>query len=530
MTTSATPPEFRTLHEPEQPGLTDPYSSKPPARKWGKRGLIWVVFLLIIAGVAGYAVWRAGRPVAPPANANFNRRGGAGPRGGAGLGPVPVVVAKAARSSVPFYLNGLGNVSAFYTVTVKSRVDGQIMKVAFNEGDLVKEGQVLIQIDPRPYQVQLEMAQGALAHDQAILNAAQIDLDRYKSAYARNAIAKQQLDDQEQAVLQYQGTVKQDMANVDNAKLQLIYANVTAPITGVVGLRLVDPGNIVHAADTTGMIIITQLQPIAVLFTIPEDNLPEVTQKLRAGIHLPVDAYNRDNSKKLASGTLITLDNQIDNTTGTAKLKAIFDNKNYELFPQQFVNMRVLVDTLQDQLVVPNVAVQNGQQGNFVYVVDDRSRVHLRTVQVGITSDKTADILSGISDGDQVVVDGTDRLVDGAQVRVRTAAEIENMSRPAGAGGRGGRGAGGGGGRPDGAAGRPNANGAPGAASGPGAADGASGNLGNAPANSFVRPSGNGAGPSGGNASGGSGAPKGDRGPGTRDPNSPKHHHGDPQQ
>lgn len=240
-------------------------------------------------------------------------------------------------------------------------------------------------------------------------------------------------------MLQYEGTVKQDMANVDNAKLQLIYANVTAPITGVVGLRLVDPGNIVHAADTTGMIVITQLQPIAVLFTIPEDNLPQVTQKLRAGMHLPVDAYNRDNSKKLASGVLVTLDNQIDNTTGTAKLKAIFDNKDYELFPQQFVNMRVLVDTLTDQLVVPNVAVQNGQQGTFVYVVDERSRVHLKTVQVGITTDKVADILSGLSDGDQVVTDGTDRLVDGAQVRVRTPGDLDNPSGPEG-GRRGGRG------------------------------------------------------------------------------------------
>ena len=186
------------------------------------------------------------------------------------------------------------------------------------------------------------------------------------------------------------------------------------PITGVVGLRLVDPGNIVHAADTNGMIVITQLQPIAVLFTIPEDSLPQVTQKLRAGAHLPADAYNRDNSKKLASGTLMTLDNQIDNTTGTSKLKAVFDNKDNALFPQQFVNIRLLVDTLTNQLVVPNVAVQNGQQGTFVYVVDDDSKVHLKTVQVGITTETSADILSGLSDGDRVVVDGTDRLIEGA--------------------------------------------------------------------------------------------------------------------
>jgi len=345
------------------------------------------------------------------------------------------------RSSIPVYLNGLGNVSAFYTVTVKSRVDGQIMKIHFNEGDLVKEGQVLFEIDPRPYQIQLQVAQGTLARDQAILNEARIDMDRYKAAFDKNAIAKQQLDDQVQIVAQDEGTVKQDIATVDNAKLQLVYANVTAPITGVLGLRLVDPGNIVHATDTAGMIVITQLQPIAVLFTIPEDSLPQVTQKLRAGVHLPADAYNRDNSRKLASGKLVTLDNQIDNTTGTSKLKAVFDNKDNALFPQQFVNIRLLVDTLTDQLVVPNVAIQNGQQGTFVYVVDNRSRVHLKTVHAGITTDTSTDILSGLSEGDQVVIDGTDRLVEGAPVRVRRPGDLDNPSGPDGGGrGRGGHG------------------------------------------------------------------------------------------
>jgi multidrug efflux system membrane fusion protein len=293
---------------------------------------------------------------------------------------------------------------------------------------LVKEGQILFEIDPRPYQVQLEVAQGTLARDQAVLNEARIDGDRYKAALAQNAIAKQQLDDQEQLVLQDEGTVKQDIANVDNAKLQLIYANVTAPITGVLGLRLVDPGNIVHAADTTGMIVITQLQPIAVLFTIPEDSLPQVTQKLRAGMHLSADAYNRDNSKQLASGMLMTIDNQIDNTTGTSKLKAVFDNKDNALFPQQFVNIRLLVDSLTNQLVIPSVAVQNGQQGTFVYVVDENSRVHLRTVQVGVTTNSSADIISGVSDGDRVVIDGTDRLIDGAEVRVRKAGDLDKAS------------------------------------------------------------------------------------------------------
>ena len=219
--------------------------------------------------------------------------------------------------------------------------------------------------------------------------------------------------------------------------------NVTAPITGVVGLRLVDPGNIVHASDSTGIVVITQLQPITVLFTLPEDSLPQVTQRLRAGAHLPVDAYNRDNSRKLASGMLMTVDNQIDNTTGTSKLKAVFDNKDHALFPQQFVNVHLLVDSLTNQLVVPNVAVQNGQQGTFVYVVDQAPRVHLKTVQVGRTTDTSTDILSGISEGDRVVVDGTDRLVEGAVVRVRKAGELDDAAGADARGGTASRGRGG---------------------------------------------------------------------------------------
>jgi len=443
MTTNTEIPEsLPEVHLPGQHRPTPPRSGKPK-----KRGLIWVVFLLIVAGVAGYAVWRAGQPAATPrgqggGGGGFGGGGFGGGFGGGGrgaaLGPVPVVVDTVARSSIPVYLNGLGDVTAYYTVTVKSRVDGQLMKVDFNEGDLVKEGQVLIEIDPRPYQVQLELAQATLAHDQALLANAKVDLDRYQLLVKTDAIPSQQLDTQKALVAQYEATIKQDQANIDNAQLQLVYSKITAPITGVLGLRLVDPGNIVHASDANGMITITQLQPIAVLFTIPEDSLPQVTQKLRAGAHLPADAYNRDNSKKLASGMLMTLDNQIDNTTGTSKLKAVFDNKDNALFPQQFVNIRLLVDTLTNQLVVPNVAVQNGQQGTFVYVVDADSKVHLKTVQVGITTAASADILGGISDGDQVVVDGTDRLVEGAVVRVRKAGEMDN---PPGydAGGGGGR-------------------------------------------------------------------------------------------
>lgn len=436
-------PDYKTVPEVDRPSA--PAQAPLNARKPKKRGLIWVLFLLIVAGVAGYAVWRASHPAPVTGGAG----GGGGRRGGGGggqLGPVPVVVSKVTRSSIPVYLNGLGNVTAFYTVSVKSRVDGQIMKLDFNEGDLVHQGQLLIEIDPRPYQVQLELAEGTLARDQAMLNNAKLDLQRYQTLLAQDAIPKQQLDTQTALVAQFEGNIKQDTANIDSAKLNLTYAKVTAPITGVVGLRQVDPGNIVHASDANGMIVITQLQPISVLFTIPEDNLPQVTQKLRAGAKLPVDAYNRDNSKKIASGMLVTLDNQIDNTTGTSKLKAVFNNTDNALFPQQFVNIRLLVDTLSNQQTIPNVAIQNGQQGTFVYAVDQDSRVHLKPVQVGITTETSSQILGGLSDGDRVVVDGTDRLIEGARVRVRKAGELENPPGfDPGAGGGGGNGKKGGG-------------------------------------------------------------------------------------
>jgi len=422
--------------------------TKPP-NKPKKRGVIWVLFFVIIVGITAYAVWRVRQPGLIP-QTNQGGRGGFGRgRGGFGGDALPVVVAKARSASVPVYLDGLGNVTAFYTVTVKSRVDGQIMKINFQEGDFVKEGQVLAEIDPRPFEVMLAQAEGTLARDQALLENAKLDLERYKTLIEQDAIPKQQLDTQKALVAQYEGNIRQDVANIDNAKLQLVYAKVTAPITGRVGLRLVDPGNIVHASDANGMIVITQLQPISVLFTIPEDSLPAVMRKLREGVKLPVDAYNRDNSQKLASGTLLTVDNQIDSTTGTSKLKAIFDNTNFELFPQQFVNIRLMLETLQNQTVVPTVAVQNGQQGTFVYVIDDRQTAHLRPVTL-ISSDQSgANIKSGLQVGEQVAVDGADRLSDGSRVRIREAGEVERQAAADAAAfaargrGRGGRGRGG---------------------------------------------------------------------------------------
>ncbi|HEX4136442.1 MAG TPA: MdtA/MuxA family multidrug efflux RND transporter periplasmic adaptor subunit [Bryobacteraceae bacterium] len=453
MTTNTPPTDLKDYPEVHHIGLPEHGHLPPGPGKPKRRGIVWVLFLVIIAGITGYAVWKAGQKgTFQQSNQQGNGRGrGRGARGGGGgLGPIPVVTAKVSRADLPVYLNGLGNVAAFYTVTVKSRVDGQLMKVNFNEGDLVKEGQVLMEIDPRPYQVQLDQAEGTMAHDQALLDDAKLDLDRYKALLEQDAIPKQQLDTQKALVAQYEGSLKQDLANVNSAKLNLTYSKVTAPITGNVGLRLVDPGNIVHASDANGMVVITQLQPIQVQFTIPEDSLPAVLKKMRAGVQLPVDAFSRDNGTKLATGEFKTVDNQIDNTTGTAKLKAVFKNEDYTLFPNQFVNIRLKVDTLTQRLVVPVVAIQNGQQGTFVYTVDpETSKVHLKTVKVGVTDENNAEITSGITEQDQVVIDGTDRLDEGTEVRVRAPGELEKLNAPSGRGRR--RGGRGGGGNPNGA-------------------------------------------------------------------------------
>lgn len=413
-----------------------------------KRGFVWMLLLLAVAGVAGYAVWRASQPnlIATPAGGGGGRGGGRG-RGGAGaFGPTPVVVAKAATANVPVYLTGLGNVAAFYTVTVKTRVDGQLMSVKFKEGDYVKQGQVLAEIDPRPFQVQLDQAEGTLARDQALLTNAKLDLKRYQTLLAQDAIPQQQLDTQVATLGQIEGNIKTDVANVNSAKLNLTYAQIVAPIAGRLGLRLVDPGNIVHASDANGLFVITQLQPISALFTIPEDSLPQVMRKLRSGAHLQVDAFNRDNSEKLASGTLVTVDNQIDQSTGTSRLKAVFPNTNNSLFPNQFVNLRLLVDTKKSEVVIPSVAIQHGQQGPFVFLVGADSKVTMQVVKPDIALDNdSTSIASGLSDGDAVVVDGTDRLQNGSPVRIRRPGDdgMGGGGRGRGRGGRGGRGSGG---------------------------------------------------------------------------------------
>jgi multidrug efflux system membrane fusion protein len=340
---------------------------------------------------------------------------------------VSVAVAKVERQDVPEYLVGLGTVTAFYTANIKSRVDGQIMRVNFQEGQIVKEGDLLLVIDPRPYQVQLEQMQAQLFKDQATLRDARLNLQRYTTLIPSGSIAQQQVDTQQSMVDQLDGQVRTDQAQIDNAKLQLVYCNITAPFTGRVGLRQVDPGNIVHAADTTSMLILTQLQPIAVIFTLPEDQLPTVAQHMKNST-LAVEAYSRDNQTKLGTGKLMTIDNQIDLTTGTAKLKAVFDNQDNQLWPNQFVNADLLLDTRKNSTVVPAAAILHGPQGAYVYAVKPDNTVEARNVTIGLTQGNTTVIASGLTPGEMVVTDGQDKLQTGSSIAPRNATPSSSPS------------------------------------------------------------------------------------------------------
>ena len=329
---------------------------------------------------------------------------------------IPVGVATAWRGDIPVYLDGLGSVTALYTTTVRTRVDGQLMGIYYREGQQVTAGDLIAEIDPRPFQVQLEQAEGQMARDQALLANARLDLERYRTLVTRDAIPTQVLDTQVATVLQAEATIKTDQAAIDNAKLQLVYCRITAPISGVIGLRQVDPGNIVHASDSTGLVVITQVQPITVVFTLPEDSLPAVVGKLRAGARLAVEAYNRDKSRKLASGHLLAIDNAIDTSTGTLRLKAEFENRNSSLFPNQFVNIRLLVEIMHNQVIVPSASVQRGSQGTYLYVVKHDSTVEFRLVTPGVTEGTDTSITKGLQGGEIVVTDGTDKLQPGSMV------------------------------------------------------------------------------------------------------------------
>jgi multidrug efflux system membrane fusion protein len=385
---------------------------REPRKK--SRWWAWPLTLLIL-GAGGYELYQvAGKQKAATSGA---------PKGGKKGGNVPVVAVGARKGDVPVYLTGLGSVSAFNTVTVKSRVDGQVIKIAFKEGQLVHEGDLLAEIDPRPYAVQLLQAQGQLAKDQAMRKDALVNLDRYKQLWEEKVIPKQQYDTQGSMVGQFDGALTADGAAIEAAKLNLTYCHITSPITGVLGLRLVDQGNIVHASDAGGMAVITQLQPISVLFTIPEDNLQPILKSLRAGQHLPVQAFDRDFKKRIADGSLQTIDNTIDQTTGTSKLKAIFANADSALFPNQFVNIRLLIDTKRNAVIVPAAAVQRGPQGTFTYVVGEGKKAEIRPITVGTTEGNDVQIEKGLEVSELVVVDGADKLQDGSRMDVKMAGD-----------------------------------------------------------------------------------------------------------
>lgn len=353
----------------------------------------------------------------------------------AGSQTIPVGVANAEVRDVPVYLTGLGSVLAYNTVSIKSRVDGELTQVNFKEGQMVKAGQLLALIDPRPYEVALSQAQAQLFKDQASLRDAQLNYQRYKDLLQQSgAMSQQQVDTQLATADQLEGAVRADQAQVDNAKLNLVYCHITAPISGRIGIRLVDPGNMVHAADTNPMLVITQLQPIATLFTLPEDNLPAVAKRLAQGT-LTVEAYSRDDQTKLATGTLLTIDNTIDQTTGTGRLKAVFENKENTLWPNQFVNIRLLLETRKNSTVVPAAAIQRGPQGAFVYAVKPDKTAEVRPVNIALTQGNIAVIASGVNPGDVVVTDGQDKLQPGAKVEPRGGSP--NPGRPAQSGASG---------------------------------------------------------------------------------------------
>ncbi|HKD03826.1 MAG TPA: MdtA/MuxA family multidrug efflux RND transporter periplasmic adaptor subunit [Terriglobales bacterium] len=341
---------------------------------------------------------------------------------------VPVSVATAEQRDMPVYLTGLGSVTAFNTVNIRSRVDGELVQVAFKEGEMVKKGDLLAVIDPRPFQVALSQAEAQLFKDQASLRDAQLNYERFKGLLQDSgAMSQQQVDTQKATVDQLEGAVRADQAAIDNAKLQLTYSHITAPVSGRIGLRLVDVGNIVHATDTNPMLVITQLQPIAVIFTLPEDNIPAVARRMRQG-DLPVEAWSRDDQTKLATGTLLTIDNQIDQTTGTARLKAVFPNPDNALWPNQFVNARLLLEVKKNAIVIPAAAIQRGPQGTFVFAVKPDKSVEVRPVKVDITQNNHSAIASGLSPGDIVVTDGQDKLNEKSKVEPRPGG---NSSRTA---------------------------------------------------------------------------------------------------
>jgi multidrug efflux system membrane fusion protein len=381
---------------------------------------------LSIAAAALLAVvavvwWVRGAPSAP------------GKVRGAGLG-LPVVAAHASKGEVKVTYDALGAVTPLATITVKSRVDGQLMRIGFQEGQIVHQGDFLAEIDPRPFEAALKQAEGALLRDQALLEEARLDQKRYERLVAQDSIAQQQFDAQKALVHQYEGTVKIDQGVVDTARVNLLYTRITAPVTGRVGLRLVDPGNYVQTTDAGGVVVITQIDPISVIFSVPEDNEPQIMARMMSGAALEVTAFDRSGTTLLATGKVSTIDNQIDPVTGTVKLRALFDNKDLKLFPSQFVNARLLIDTLHDAVVVPSAAILRGAPGTYVYLINPDKTVTVRVVTVGPSQGERQAIMAGLEPGAAVVVDGSDKLHEGAKVtlpRAEDEAPSKGVSRRA---------------------------------------------------------------------------------------------------
>jgi multidrug efflux system membrane fusion protein len=399
----------------KQPALQAEPQAKDSKRRSGWRWF-WLVVLAVACAGAWYTWSKGGFPAAagsaPPAK---------GKKGGSGT--VPVVAVKAHKGNIGVYINGLGNITPIYTDMVKSRVDGELMAIHFKEGDIVHKGDLLIEIDPRPYQVALEQAEGQKVRDDAILANARVDLDRYANLLAQKAVNEQQWATQKALVEQTIGIVKTDQGVIDADKLNLVYCNITASISGRIGLRLVDPGNIVHATDTNPMLVITQVQPISAIFTVAEDDLGRILRKIAAGQRLQVDAYSRDGFKtKIGTGTLETVDNQIDPATGSLRLRAIFDNSNNQLFPNQFVNLRLLLEQKTGVVLVNNAAIQR-YNNIFVWVVKDDHTVTARTITLGVAEGDYTEVTGGLEAGDVVVMTGVDKLSEGASVTVAMADE-----------------------------------------------------------------------------------------------------------
>jgi membrane fusion protein, multidrug efflux system len=385
-------------------GKTPAPTPRPPRRR------VWVVAAIVVVLIAGIAAWFFLRtPAETPATKG---------RGDPNARTMPVVAAPVRKGSIDVYIDALGTVTPRNTVVVRSRVDGQLLGVGFREGQDVKKGDVIAQIDPRPFEVQLTQATGQMARDQAQLKNAQLDLDRYKTLLAQDSISKQQVDTQAALVRQFQGAVESDQGAIDNAKLQITYARITAPISGRVGLRQVDPGNMVHASDANGLVTITQIKPITVVYPVPEDNIPRIVKRMQAGQDLAVEAYDRGGKTKLATGRLLTIDNQIDPATGTVKLKAEFPNDDAILFPNQFVNVRMAVETRQDTTLVPSAAIQRGAPGTFVFVVKPDKTVTVTPVKLGAVEGETTEVQSGLEAGALVVVDGADKLREESKVEL----------------------------------------------------------------------------------------------------------------